>query len=151
MNPAVEGKVYPEVSFVVEPERLAAFRRVVGVTGASAGAGVSPGGVPPTFATAAEFTVFPRLLADPELDLDLTRVVHGSQEYVYARSLVEGETLQVRARIETVRVRGANGFLTVVMELVGADGEVACTARSMMVERAVVERPTTKPSMGEPA
>lgn len=136
MNPAVEGKEYPEVTFVVEPERVAAFRRVVG----------GAGGVPPTFATAAEFAVFPRLLADPELDLDFTRVVHGSQEYSYARPLVDGETLQVRARIESVRVRGANGFLTVVMELVGADGEVACTTRSMMVERATPEPPVVEPA-----
>ena len=138
MNPAVEGKVYPEVTFVVEPERVAAFRHVVGGAGA--------GAVPPTFATAAEFTVFPRLLADPELDLDLTHVVHGSQEYVYTRALVEGETLQVRARIESVRVRGVNGFLTVVMELVGADGEVACTTRAMMVERAAPEPPVAGPA-----
>ena len=125
MNPAVEGKVYPDVPFVVEPERVAAFRRVV----------KGAGGVPPTFATAAEFTVFPQVMADPELDLDLSRVVHGSQEYAYARPLVEGETLRVRARIDSMRVRGGNGFLTVVMELVGADDEIACTARSMLVER----------------
>ena len=145
MNPAVEGKEYPEVTFVVEPERVAAFRRVVGGAGAGAsagtGAGAGAGGVPPTFATAAEFSVFPQLLADPELDLDLTRVVHGSQEYTYARALVEGETLRVHARIESVRVRGANGFLTVVMELVGADGELACTTRSMMMERAAAAEP----------
>jgi acyl dehydratase len=130
MNPAVQGKVYPEVPFVVDAARVAAFRAVVG----------QGSGVPPTFVTAAEFSVFPAIVGDPELELDFTRVVHGTQEYVYARPLVEGETLTVRPRIESIRGRGGNGFLTVVMELVGANGEIVCTARSMMIQRAAEER-----------
>lgn len=134
MNPAVQGKAYPDVPFVVDPERVDAFRAVAGQVNGRAT------GVPPTFVTAAEFSVFPTIVGDPELGLDFTRVVHGTQEYAYERPLVEGETLLVRARIESIRERGGTGFLTVVMELVGADGEVACTARSMMIERAAGER-----------
>lgn len=126
MNPAVQGKTYPDVSFVVDPARVAAFREVVG----------QPSGVPPTFATAAEFSVLPDVIGDPELALDFSRVVHGSQEYAYARPLVEGETLTVRVRIESIRERGGTGFLTIVTELLAADGEIACVARSLMVERA---------------
>jgi acyl dehydratase len=51
------------------------------------------------------------------------------------RPLREGETLAVRARIESVRTKGATGLLTVVMELRDADGAVVCTARSQMIER----------------
>jgi hypothetical protein len=126
MNPAAEGRVYPDVLFVVDPARVAAFREVFGVDA----------GVPPTFVTAAEFTVFPRVIGDPNLGLDFTRVLHGSQEYAYERPLVEGETLSVRARIESIRQKGATGFLTVVMELRDDDGQLVCTARSQMVERA---------------
>ena len=126
MNPAAEGTVYPDVPFTVDPARVAAFRRAFGVVD----------GVPPTFATAAEFTVFPRVIGDPNLGLDFTRVLHGSQEYVYERPLREGETLSVRARIDSIRQKGDTGFLTVVMELRYQDGELVCTARSQMVERA---------------
>ena len=90
MNPAAEGTVYPDVAFTVDPARVAAFREVFGQTE----------GVPPTFVTAAEFTVFPQVMGDPNLGLDFTRVVHGSQEYVYERPLREGETLAIRARID---------------------------------------------------
>jgi N-terminal half of MaoC dehydratase len=126
MNPAAEGTVYPDVPFTVEPARVAAFRDVFGVAE----------GVPPTFATAAEFTVFPHVIGDPNLGLDFTRVLHGSQEYVYERPLREGETLSVRARIDSIRQKGDTGFLTVVMELRDEDGELVCTTRSQMVERA---------------
>jgi acyl dehydratase len=125
MNPAAEGTVYPDVAFTVDPERVAAFRRVFG----------DDDGVPPTFVTAAEFTVFPHVIGDPRLGLDFSRVVHGAQEYAYVRPLREGETLAVRARIESVRTKGPTGLLTVVMELRDADGALVCTARSQMIER----------------
>jgi acyl dehydratase len=126
MNPAAEGTAYPEVPFVVDPVRVEAFRAVFGLAT----------GVPPTFVTAAEFAVLPQVLGDPSLGVDFRRVVHGSQEYTYVRPLVEGETLSVHARIDSVRTKGATGFLTVVMELFDADGGLVCTARSQMVERA---------------
>jgi acyl dehydratase len=126
MNAAAEGTVYPDVRFTVDPDRVAAFRAVFG----------QRTGVPPTFVTAAEFAVFPQILSDPGLGLDFGRVVHGSQEYVYERPLIEGETLAVRARIDSIRTKGETGFLTVVMELRDADGGLVCTARSQMVERA---------------
>jgi len=126
MNPAAEGTVYPDVPFTVDPARVAAFRGVFDVME----------GVPPTFVTAAEFTVFPYVIGDPNLALDFTRVLHGSQEYDYQRPLREGETLSVRARIESIRQKGETGFLTVVMELRDDEGQLVCTARSQMVERA---------------
>ena len=45
MNTAAVGKVYPDVPFAVDPERVRAFRAVFD----------EPRGVPATFATAAEF------------------------------------------------------------------------------------------------
>ena len=125
MNATVVGKVYPETTFVVDRERVAAFRSVFDETH----------GVPATFVTAAEFAVMPTIVGDPELALDFTRILHGSQEYAFYRPLREGETLIVRSRIESIRSLGGSAFLTIVTELVGADGDVACTARSTMIER----------------
>ena len=128
MDPAAEGTVYPPVTFVVEPERVAAFRAVFGQTE----------GVPPTFLTAAEFAAFPPILGDPRLELDFSRVLHGSQEYEYVRPLREGEAITVNARIEAIRVKGGNGFMTVVMEMTDADGAPVAVARSTLIERCEV-------------
>jgi acyl dehydratase len=126
MDPSAEGTVYPDVIFVVDPARVAPFRAVFGLDA----------GVPPTFVTAAEFAVFPQILSDPRLGVDFARIVHGSQEYVFERPLREGETLTVRARVASIRQKGATGFLTIETELLDAAGRVVCTARSQMVERA---------------
>jgi hypothetical protein len=125
MNVAAEGSTYPPVVVVVDPERVAVFRRLFGIVE----------GVPPTFATAAEFEALPQVLGDPALGLDFTRVVHGSQAYSYVRPFREGESLEARARIESIRHRGGAGFLTVVIDLVDADGETVCVARSQLLER----------------
>jgi acyl dehydratase len=126
VNAAVEGKRYEEVPFVVDPDRVAAFRAVF-PDGA--------GGVPPTFLTAAEFSLFPTIVADPELDLDFSRVLHGDEEYEWERPIVVGESLVARARIASIRRRGAIGFLTIETELVDGEGRRVARCRSTMIER----------------
>ncbi|MGZ5214410.1 MAG: FAS1-like dehydratase domain-containing protein [Actinomycetota bacterium] len=127
MNQAAEGKTYEPVAFDVTEERVRAFHDLFG----------GPPGVPPTFLTAAEFTVFPQVIGDPELALDFRKVVHGSQEYEFHRPLRLGETLMVRARIASIRRKGGHGFLVVEMQMNDVDGETVAVARSTMIERDV--------------
>ena len=126
MNPAAAGKTYPETTFAVDPERVAAFRKIF----------EESEGVPATFVTVAEFAAMPQIVADPELGLDFSRVLHGNQEYEFRRPLREGETLQVRSRLGSIRVRAGAAFLVVVTELVEPGGDLVCTARSALIERA---------------
>lgn len=127
MDPAAEGVTYPPVRFLVDPRRVASFRAVLGQT---------DGGVPPTFATAVEFAVLPLAIDDPRLGLDFSRVVHGSQTYEHHRPMREGETLSVTLRIESVKLKGATGFLTLRTEITDGDGDPVCTGRSSLIERA---------------
>ena len=126
VNPEAEGTTYPAVEFVIEPERVAAFRDVFGQSS----------GVPPTFLAAPEFAVFPRVLHDPALGLDFARVLHGGQSYELERPLRAGETLRVHASIESVRVRGGAAFVVIAMDLVDGDDVPVAHARSTMIERA---------------
>ena len=127
MNAALEGKVYPDTTFTVDEERVDLFRAAVGEVGEI---------VPPTFATAAEFAVFPLIVGDAELGLDFTRVVHAEQEYEWRRPFRMGEALTVRSRIAAIRQKAGNGFLAIHTELVDGDGELVVLARATMIERA---------------
>ena len=127
MNADVEGKVYPTSTVTIEPDAVRAFADVLGQ---------SAPGVPPTFLTVAEFGVFGDVIADPELDLDFARVVHGEQEYVWHRPLEPGERLVVEPRIASIRERGGHGFLTIEVGVRSAEGEPVATTRATMVERA---------------
>jgi hypothetical protein len=125
MNVEAEGTVYPDVPFEVDPVRVQAFRDIFGLEE----------GVPPTFITVAEFAAYPQVIDDPNLGLDFSHVVHGSQEYAFTRPLREGETLAGRTRIESIKVMGRTSFLTVVMDFRGGSGDIVVTARSTMIER----------------
>jgi len=126
MNVAAEGKVYAEVPFHVDADRVRAFRAVFGERRDV---------VPPTFLTAAEFTVFPSIVSDPDIALDFTRIVHGEQEYELRRPLVVGEALALRPRISSARNKGGHGFLTIETEVRDASGEVVAVCRASMIER----------------
>jgi hydroxyacyl-ACP dehydratase HTD2-like protein with hotdog domain len=126
MNATLEGKVYPDVTVTVEPERVNLFRAAIGEESDI---------VPPTFATAAEFTVMPFIVRDPELGLDFTRVIHAEQEYEWHRRFRMGETLTARSRIASIRQKAGNGFLTIETEVLDRDGRLVVLARATMIER----------------
>jgi acyl dehydratase len=126
MNAALEGKVYPDASFTVEGERVNLFREAIGEESDI---------VPPTFATAAEFTVMPLIVGDAELGLNFSRVVHAEQEYEWHRPFRMGEALKVRSRIAMIRQKAGNGFLTIETEVLDRAGELVVLARATMIER----------------
>jgi hypothetical protein len=125
MNLEAAGKIYAGSSFTVGPDRVAAFRSVFDEIA----------GVPATFPTVAEFAVIPVIVADPEVGIDFTRVLHGGQEYAFERPLREGETLTITSTIESIKEYGGNAFLVLVTELTEPGGRVVCTARSTLIER----------------
>jgi acyl dehydratase len=125
VDPAAQGNVYGPVEFEISPGRVAAFQTLFD----------GPVGVHPTLLSAAEFSLFPSIMGDPELGLDFPRVVHGSQKYEYRRPLRVGETLAVEAHITSIRHKGGNGFLTVEMRFSDGAGDLVATATSTMIER----------------
>jgi hypothetical protein len=126
-NEALVGRTYPPVPFRVEPERVRAFAAAVGHAG---------DGVPPTFATVPEIAAgLANVLADPDLGLDLSRILHGEQAYEWARPLEVGETLTAEATIERIRGRGSIWFLTIRTSLRDGSGATVVTARSTLIVR----------------
>lgn len=127
LNPALQGKTYPEVLFHVDGERVRAFADAVGHPSDD---------VPPTFVTLAEHEVgMPSVVADEELGLDYARVVHGEQEYRWHRPMRVGETLRVATTIGSIRSRGGMGFLALRTDLRDEDGELVAVATSVLIVR----------------
>jgi acyl dehydratase len=127
LNASLAGKSYPPVAFALEAGRVAAFASAVGHRG---------GGVPPTFVTAPELAAgLANVVADPELGLDLSRVLHGEQEYAWERPLEVGETVSATATIAEVRSRGALEFLTLRTEVRDEAGSVVVRGTSRLIVR----------------
>jgi hypothetical protein len=127
LNDALQGKTYPPVSFAVEDRRVRAFATAV----------AHPGdGVPPTFVTAPEVAAgLANVVADKELGLDLSQVLHGEQEYEWARGLRVGETVTAEATIERIRGRGSMRFLTLRTIVRDEAEEIVVVGRSTLIVR----------------
>ena len=94
---------------------------------------------PPTFAVTLSMRAQDALVEDPQLGLDYSRVVHGQQEFVHHRPIQAGDRLVTVVRVDDIKARAGNDFLTVRTEITTVDGEPVCTATSMLVARGTAE------------
>jgi acyl dehydratase len=76
-------------------------------------------------------------VGDLGLGLDFSRVLHGEQEYDWARPLEIGEALTAEATIQEIRSRGGLEFLTLRTELRDDTGRVVVVGRSRLIVREV--------------
>ncbi|MEU3093386.1 MaoC family dehydratase N-terminal domain-containing protein [Streptomyces sp. NPDC006967] len=94
---------------------------------------------PPTFVFAISFKAAGQVVADPQLGLDYSRVVHGDQKFAYSRPVRAGDRLTVTSTIETVRSMAGNEVLDIRGEVHDQDGEHVVTAWTKLVARAAEE------------
>jgi acyl dehydratase len=90
---------------------------------------------PPTFGILLSMRAGAQVVADPELGLDYTRVVHGEQRFVLARPIRAGDQLTVTVTVETIRTAAGNDILTTRGDAATVDGEPVFTAYSTLVAR----------------
>jgi acyl dehydratase len=90
---------------------------------------------PPTFAIVVTLGAADVVLADPDVELDYSRVVHGEQRFTHHRPIRAGDRLVTTTSIEAVRSVGGNDLLTTRVEVATEGGEPVCTATSMLVAR----------------
>jgi acyl dehydratase len=92
---------------------------------------------PPTFAIVVTLGAADVVLADPDVELDYSRVVHGEQRFTHHRPIRAGDRLVSTTTIDAVRSVGGNDLLTTRVDVATEDGEPVCTATSMLVARGV--------------
>ena len=90
---------------------------------------------PPTFAIALTLSAAGVVVADPDVALDYSRVVHGEQRFTHHRPIRAGDRLVATPTIEAVRSVGGNDLLTTRVDVATEDGEPVCSATSMLVAR----------------
>lgn len=94
---------------------------------------------PPTFPIIVSQRVAGQAVADPDLGVDYSMVVHGEQHFSYSRPVYAGDVLTGMLRIEDIRAAGRNEMLTTKVDLETPRGEHVCTAYSTLVVRGGAE------------
>jgi acyl dehydratase len=90
---------------------------------------------PPTFGIVLSMTAGRQVVADPELGLDYSRVVHGEQRFVSARPVRAGDRLTAVVTVENIRSAAGNDMITTRADVSTVDGEPVFTAYSTLVAR----------------
>lgn len=90
---------------------------------------------PPTFPVILSFLASRHVVADPDLNLDYSRVVHGEQRFVYSRPVRAGDRLRAVLTIENIRAAAGNDILSTRSEVSTEEGEPVVTVYSTLVAR----------------
>lgn len=124
----VEGKTYPAVTSVIEPERVDAFARAIGADPAD--------GVPPTFAAVYSLgATAPQLFGDPDAAIDFAKLLHADQEFEWIRHPKPGETVMSQGRVVSENDRRGMRFVTFETHTTAEDGSGICRSRALFVIR----------------
>jgi acyl dehydratase len=94
---------------------------------------------PPTFVFAISFKAAHRVVHDPELGLDYSRVVHGDQKFTYRRPVRAGDRLTVTTTIDAIKSLAGNDILDIRGDVHDESGELVVTAWTKLVARAAEE------------
>lgn len=137
------GRSYPPTStYEVSREKIREFADAIGDTNpvfhdieAARAAGYPDVIAPPTFVTVINIPAVNTVVADPELGLDYSRMVHGDQAFSYTRPVHAGDKLAIAVTIDDIMDRAGNDFLTVRADLTAEDGELVCTTCAQLVVR----------------
>ena len=125
----VEGKTYPPVTSVIEPDRVASFARAIGADPAD--------GVPPTYAAVYSLGASaPQLFGDPEAAVDFAKLLHADQEFEWDRHPKSGETVTSQGRVVSDISRRGMRFLTFETDTTDEGGSGVCRSRTLFVIRA---------------
>jgi acyl dehydratase len=90
---------------------------------------------PPTFPVVVQELTLAQLLAEPDANIDFSRVVHGDQRFTYSRPVVAGDELTATLSVTSVKTLGGHSMVTSESVMTDAKGDHVVTAISTLVVR----------------
>jgi acyl dehydratase len=111
------GKLFPAVSYAVGREKIREYADAVGETHplhhsleAARAAGYEDLVAPPMFAVVYAGRAVRPALFDPELELDFSMMVHGSQEFHWEQLVVAGDEIDTEVEVKSITEKRGLGF-----------------------------------------
>ena len=138
------GHEFPAFTADVEKGRLKFFAKAIGETNpiytdeaAAAAAGYKSLPAPPTFTSVIDQESPEFLPVLKLLEIDIAKILHGTQEFEYFAPICAGDTIQVDSKIVDIFDKKGGALEFVVMEnnYVNQDGELTTRATSTLVVR----------------
>jgi len=146
VNKGVKGKEYPPFAVTVERGKIKEFARAIGDCSPfylddAVGRASEWGDIiaPPTFAITFRDENADTGTVLKDLGVDISRILHGEQEFESYKPIRPGETYLCRSRITDIYEKtgrsGAMAFVVREMTVTDPDNEIVCLARHITVVR----------------
>ncbi len=145
VDQSIVGKQFPAgAPYQVGREKIREFASAIGDDNpayhdleAARALGYSDLVAPPTFGFILQMQAMNVALFDPEVGVELHRVIHGEQKFDYVRPIVAGDEIVVTPTIEEVKSRPGMDMITVRGDLTDANGAAVGSLRSVIVHRSL--------------
>ncbi|MEU7690672.1 MaoC family dehydratase N-terminal domain-containing protein [Microbispora hainanensis] len=129
LNAALVGRVYPATDpYLVSREKIREFARAIGDSG-------DPACAPPTFAVVVTMPAELRVVFDPEVGFDTTRLLHREQRFEHRRPIEPGDELTVTVTVAEAGHVGGTDVLTLSSVVRTTEDELVCTGTSTLIAR----------------
>ena len=117
MNESVKGKEYPPFTYEVGLEKIREYANAIGEhepvhhdREAARAAGFRDVVAPPMFAVVYSTGAVAPGVLDPEVGINLGRMLHGSQEFVWGEPVCAGDVIETTARLVDLYEAGGREF-----------------------------------------
>ncbi|MFC5142774.1 MaoC family dehydratase N-terminal domain-containing protein [Actinomycetospora rhizophila] len=140
------GRTWPAETYEVSLEKIREFATAIGADDpvhhdrdAAREAGHPDVVAPTTFPVVFTWPATRRVVDDPALGLDFTRVVHRDQSVEVTRPLHAGDVVTSVVAVDDIRDLAGNDVITFRVDVTDADGATVLTTRATLVGRAEPE------------
>jgi acyl dehydratase len=137
------GRTWPAEIYEVSLEKIREFATAVGADDpvhhdrdAARAAGHPDVVAPTTFPVVFTWPATKRVVDDPALGLDFSRVIHRDQAVELHRPLHAGDVVTTVVAVDDVRELAGNDVVTFRCDVTDADGEAVLTTTATLVGRA---------------
>jgi acyl dehydratase len=112
-----KGKTYPPHVYEVGAEKIREYAEAVGEDNPvyfdrdkAKEAGFRDVVAPPMFAVVYQWKVVWGPALDPDVGMDVAKLLHGSQEFTWGEPVCAGDTITTELTVEDIYAKGPNGF-----------------------------------------
>ena len=117
MNDSIKGKKWPAFTYEVGLEKIREYANAVGESekvhhdrDAAREAGFRDVVAPPMFAVVYSAGAMAPAILDPEVGIDLARMLHGSQEFVWGEPVVAGDRIETATELKDMYEKDGKKF-----------------------------------------
>jgi len=148
INTSIAGKAYPTATYEVTADVIRNYAAATN-EGNPAFVGEDPV-APPAFPIVPAQAVLAGALFDPELEVNLARLVHGEEDHLLHAPIRPGDVLGVEGSLESVEIKESGETFTVYTRLTNQSGVLAAEIRSLLFVRGSGSRPKAGETAPEP-